>query len=260
MRIATWNVNSIKVRMEQVGEWIHNTAPDVLCLQELKCETSQFPLSYFSDLGYHAALAGQKTYNGVAILSRHELSSVEVGIPRFDDPQQRVVAANINTVRVISAYCPNGESVISDKYQYKLKWFKELNEYLKKQLVTHKKLIILGDFNIAPSDMDVYDPKVYQDEVLCTDLERQAFQELLSLGLVDGFRHCHPDLSGFTWWHYRMNAFKRKMGLRIDHILVSQALVPALLACEVDINPRGNERPSDHAPLFVDLSSSNPSS
>ncbi|MBU6468057.1 MAG: exodeoxyribonuclease III [Betaproteobacteria bacterium] len=260
MRIATWNVNSIKVRMEQVGDWLTQVKPDVLCLQELKCETDQFPKDYFSALGYDATIAGQKTYNGVAILSRHHLVDSLIGMPEFDDHQQRVVAATVNHVRVISAYCPNGESVTSDKYHYKLNWFNAFNGYLKNQIASHQKVIVLGDFNIAPADLDVYDPKAYENDVLCTDLERQAFQDLLSLGFIDAYRHCHNDLPGFTWWHYRMNAFKRKMGLRIDHALVSHSLLPELSDCQVDALPRANERPSDHAPLFVDLSSSNPNS
>ncbi|MDE1892260.1 MAG: exodeoxyribonuclease III [Betaproteobacteria bacterium] len=260
MRIATWNVNSIKVRMEQVGDWLNKASPDVLCLQELKCESSQFPESYFKELGYHALIAGQKTYNGVAILSRHEAQGVVIGMPKFEDHQQRLIAATINDVRIISAYCPNGEAITSDKYQYKLNWYRALTEYLKALLSGNDQLVILGDFNIAPQDKDVYDPEAYKEEVLCTDAERQAFQQLLSLGLVDAFRQRYPDDPGFTWWHYRMNAFKRKMGLRIDHALISNALLPRLQDCQVDTTPRGNERPSDHAPLFVDLSSSNPNS
>ena len=261
MKIATWNVNSVNVRLEQVLAWLRAHAPDVLCLQELKCETERFPLAAVQDLGYSALVAGQKTYNGVALLSRSPGLEPMAGIPGFEDVQQRVIAGTYGDIRVISVYCPNGESLASDKYAYKLRWFAALRQYLASELRRHPRLVVAGDFNVAPEDRDVYDPVAWKGEVLCSEPERAAFGALLSEGLKDGFRLFEQAERSYSWWHYRMNAFKRNMGLRIDHILVSEALRSRCSACAIDKAPRAAERPSDHAPVYAEFSgSSSPSS
>ena len=261
MKIATWNVNSIKVRLDQVLSWLQAHQPDVLCLQELKCETGSFPLAAVEAAGYHALVAGQKTYNGVALLSRAPGSDALVGMPGFEDVQQRVIAGTYGDTRVISVYCPNGESLTSEKYAYKLRWFEALREYLAAALRQYPRLVVAGDFNVAPEDRDVYDPVAWKGEVLCSDPERAAFGALLSVGLQDSFRLFEQAERSYSWWHYRVNAFKRDMGLRIDHILVSDALRPRCAACIIDKTPRAAERPSDHAPVLAEFSaSSSPSS
>lgn len=253
MRIATWNVNSLKVRLPQVIAWLETHQPDALCLQETKTEDSSFPLDDIEKTGYRVVYAGQKTYNGVAILSKAAAGETVVAIPGFDDPQKRVLAATINGVRVVCLYVPNGQSVGSDKYQYKLAWLQAVTTWLKNELATHAKLVVVGDFNIAPADIDVHDPKAWEGQVLCSDAERAALQQLLAIGLKDSLRMLEPDTQIFTWWDYRMNAFKRKMGLRIDHILVSDALAAQCRACAVDLEPRRHERPSDHAPVSAEF-------
>lgn len=254
MKIATWNVNSIRVRLPHVVDWLVQQQPDVLCLQELKCEALNFPWDALRAVGYHAHVAGQKTYNGVALVSRHPGEAEEIGLGSFADPQQRVMAATFQGVRVVSVYCPNGESLTSEKYAYKLAWFDALQQYLKQALQCHPQLVVAGDYNIAPHDQDIYDPKAWEGEVLCSAPEREKFQSLLELGLVDCFRHLHPaERDAFSWWHYRVNAFKRNMGLRIDHVLASQPLQHRLRQCVIDREPRGWERPSDHAPVLIEL-------
>ncbi|OGA50568.1 MAG: exodeoxyribonuclease III [Betaproteobacteria bacterium RIFCSPLOWO2_12_FULL_62_13] len=253
MKLATWNVNSLKVRLAQVLDWVGKCGPDVLCLQETKLEDANFPAQAVSAAAYQVLYSGQKTYNGVAILSRHPGGDVLTSIPDFDDPQKRVLAATIDGVRVICAYVPNGESLDSDKYQYKLKWLAALNAWLKDELSRFPRLAVLGDFNIAPEARDVHDPIVWEGHVLFSAPEREAFQALLALGLKDGFRLFGQPEKSFTWWDYRMNAFRRKMGLRIDHILLSAELAKACTACTIDIEPRKAERPSDHAPVIAEL-------
>jgi exodeoxyribonuclease-3 len=254
MKIATWNVNSLKVRLPQVVAWLQTHQPDALCLQETKLEDAVFPVQDIEQAGYCAVFAGQKTYNGVAILSKAAAADPVAAIPGFDDPQKRVLAATINGVRVVCLYVPNGQSVGSDKYQYKLAWLQAATAWLKTELASHPKLVVVGDFNIAPADVDVHDPKAWEGQVLCSDAERRALQQLLSIGLKDGLRLVEPTAQMFTWWDYRMNAFKRKMGLRIDHILVSAALAGKCHACTVDVEPRRHERPSDHAPVTATFS------
>ncbi len=254
MKIATWNVNSIKVRLDHVLDWIGRHQPSVLCLQELKCETAQFPMDAFLRAGYKPLVAGQKAYNGVALLGRTEGKDLAIGIPGFEDVQQRVIAATFEGVRVMSLYCPNGESLTSEKYVYKLKWFEALRHYLASTLKTHERLVVAGDFNVAPDDRDVYDPGAWQGEVLCSDAERAAFSALLDLGLKDSFRLFEQPEAQYSWWHYRVNAFKRNMGLRIDHVLTSQEMSSACVACTVDREPRAKERPSDHAPVVAEFS------
>lgn len=253
MRLATWNVNSLKVRLPQVLDWLGNHAPDALCLQETKLEDAKFPLQEIRDAGYHAVFSGQKTYNGVAILTRQPVTAVQCGIPGFEDPQKRVIAATLDGVRVICVYVPNGESVESDKYRYKLDWLAALTGWLRTELVQHPATAILGDYNIAPEDRDVHDPQSWNGKVLCSTPERTAFSQITALGLKDAFRLFDQPERSFSWWDYRMNAFRRKMGLRIDHILASDKLAASCAACSIDSEPRRNERPSDHAPVFADF-------
>jgi exodeoxyribonuclease-3 len=253
MRIATWNVNSLKVRLPHVLDWLAEHQPDALCLQETKLEDVNFPLQAIAQAGYHAVFSGQKTYNGVAILTRTPAAGVQMGIPGFDDPQKRVLAATCGDTRVICIYIPNGESVESDKYQYKLKWLTALTEWLRAEIATHAKCALLGDYNIAPEDRDVWDVKEWQGKVLFSAPEHAAFQGLLALGLTDSFRLFDQPERSFSWWDYRMNAFRRKLGLRIDHILLSQALAKTCTSCIIDVEPRKLERPSDHAPVMADV-------
>jgi len=254
MKIATWNVNSLKVRLPHVLDWLKLHQPDALCLQELKQEDKSFPLAEIEAAGYRAAFSGQKTYNGVAILSKLPLQDVCAGIPGYEDEQKRVLAATLNGVRVVCVYVPNGQSVDSDKYQYKLQWLAALTAWLKDELTRHPRLALLGDYNIAPEDRDVHDPKAWEGQVLCSEPEREAFHKLLRIGLQDSFR-LFPQADGaFTWWDYRMNAFRRKLGLRIDHILLSDELAPDCTSCAVDVEPRKLERPSDHAPVIAEIS------
>lgn len=253
MKIASWNVNSLKVRLPQVLDWLATQAPDVLCLQETKLEDKAFPFAEIEAAGYRAIHHGQKTYNGVAILAREEPADVVRGIPNFDDPQARVIAATIDNARIICAYVPNGQAVGSDKFEYKLKWLRALRDWLTDELQRHPRLALLGDYNIAPEDRDVYDPIAWQGQVLCSAPEREAFRALTHLGFADAFRLFEQTDKGFTWWDYRMMAFRRNMGLRIDHILLSPALAAECTACGVDKAPRKLERPSDHAPIIADL-------
>jgi exodeoxyribonuclease-3 len=253
MKVATWNVNSLKVRLPQVLAWLEKHAPDALCLQETKLEDAKFPVEDIRAAGYHAVYSGQKTYNGVAILSRLPATGAQSAIPDFDDPQKRVLAATIAGVRVICLYVPNGQSVDSDKYRYKLDWLTRTRDWLKRERAANAQLVVVGDFNVAPEDRDVHDPKAWEGQVLVSAPERHAFQELLAVGLKDSFRLFEQPPNAYTWWDYRMNAFKRRMGLRIDHILVSNDLAAQCRGCAIDIEPRHNERPSDHAPVFADL-------
>ena len=254
MKIATWNVNSLKVRLPHVSDWLIQHQPDVLCLQELKLDQDQFPLSAFEMLGYRAVWSGQKTYNGVAILSKEEAQNVHTGLPALpNDPQRRVIAATIGGVRVVDVYCVNGEAVGSEKFAYKQQWFAALAEFIRSELAQYPELVLLGDFNIAPADLDVYDPEKWRGKILCSAEERAWFQTLLDLGLTDSLRRLHPSEPLYTWWDYRMNMFRRKLGLRIDHILASQALLPRLAAAGVDTAPRALERPSDHAPVWAEF-------
>ena len=253
MRIVTWNVNSLKVRLPQVIDWLMANQPDVLCLQETKLQDENFPIAEIAAAGYQAAYAGQKTYNGVALLSKQTGGEIVSAIPTLDDHQKRVLAATYGDVRVICIYIPNGENVESEKYQYKLKWLAALNVWLRDELRKHPKLVLLGDFNIAPEERDVHDPELWRGQVLFSQPEREAFHKLLTLGLVDSFRLFKQAEKSYTWWDYRMMAFRRNMGMRIDHILLSSDLANACTACAIDKATRKLERPSDHAPVVVEL-------
>ena len=251
MRIATWNVNSLKVRLPQVLDWLGKQRPDALCLQELKLEDAKFPLAEIQAAGYAAAFSGQKTYNGVAILSREPASAISCGIAGFADLQRRVISADVGGMRLVCAYVPNGQSIDSEKYQYKLNWLSAFSGWLKQELALHARLAVLGDFNIAPEDRDVHDPKAWEGQVLVSRPERDAFQGLIDLGFRDSFRLFEQAEKSYTWWDYRMNGFKRNLGLRIDHILLNAGL--ACASCSIDLEPRRNERPSDHAPVIAEI-------
>jgi len=253
MKLATWNVNSLKVRLPHVLEWLARQQPDVLCLQETKLEDSKFPVDALREAGYLSVFSGQKTYNGVAILSRGAATDVTTGIPLPDDEQKRGLAVTIDNTRIVCLYVPNGQSVDSDKYQYKLRWLEALRTWLAAELAQHPQLALLGDFNIAPEDRDVHDPKQWEGQVLVSAAERTALQSLLATGLKDSFRLFEQAVGSYTWWDYRMLAFRRKMGLRIDHILLSSELAARCTACMIDTEPRKAERPSDHAPVIADI-------
>jgi exodeoxyribonuclease III len=253
MRLATWNVNSLKVRLPHVLDWLAANPVDVLCLQETKQPDSDFPQAALQAAGYHSVFSGQKTYNGVAILSRAPAGEVQMGIPNFADDQKRVIAATFGDIRVVCVYVPNGQSVDSDKYQYKLKWLTALHDWLKQELARYPKLALLGDYNIAPEDRDVHDPVAWQGNVLVSEPERAKFRSLEQLGLRDSFRLFEQPEKSYSWWDYRMMAFRRNHGLRIDHILISEPLVAQCKSCVIDKAPRKLERPSDHTPVVVKL-------
>lgn len=253
LKLASWNVNSLKIRLDQVLSWLESSAIDVLALQETKSPDEQFPLSVFTERGYHVAFSGQKTYNGVAVISRFPINEILVDIPNLMDPQRRILASTIAGIRIINLYVPNGASLTSEKYGYKLNWLKEIHIFLQEQLKLYPKLAVVGDFNIAPEDQDVHDPIEWKDCVLVSPAERLAFQNLINLGLCDSFRLFPQEESSFTWWDYRMAAFRRNRGLRIDHILLSQELKTICQSSSIDKTPRKSERPSDHAPVWVEL-------
>lgn len=253
MKLATWNVNSLKIRLPQVLGWLSTHQPDVMCLQETKLADEFFPLDEIENAGYRCVFAGQKTYNGVAILSREAAADVQINIPDHDDLQKRLLAATIGNVRTICVYVPNGERVESEKYRYKLEWLERLAAWLKSELATHSRLALLGDYNIAPEPRDVYDPIAWEGQVLFSEPERAAFRRLVALGLADSFRLFEQPERAYTWWDYRLNSFRRKLGLRIDHILLSPSLAQTCRSCTIDVAPRAGERPSDHAPVMAEL-------
>ena len=253
MKIATWNVNSIRVRLPQVLEWLKKENPAVLCLQETKITDEDFPVEAFRDAGYQAVYTGQKTYNGVATLSRAPANDAIASLPGAEGDQKRLLAATVGDVRVVNVYVPNGEEVGSEKYSYKLSWLKALEKFLSRELKSHPRLVLLGDYNIAPDKRDVHDPKRWEGHVLFSDKERVAFQRLVQHGLTDVFREFEQQEKSFSWWDYRAGAFHRNHGLRIDHILCSAALTAQCRGCRIDIEPRKNERPSDHAPVIAEF-------
>lgn len=256
MKIATWNVNSLRVRLPHLREWLISAQPDVVGIQETKCVDEQFPYAELQELGYVAAHNGQKTYNGVALLSRHPLQDVARDLPGFEDEQKRVIAATVNGVRIVNVYVVNGQAVGSDKYAYKLRWLAALHDYLRAEREQHPSLAVTGDFNIAPAAEDTHDPAIWEGKILCSEPEREGFRRLLDLGLKDSFRLFEQAPESFTWWDYRQAAFRRNMGLRIDHVLLSDALAGHCQSCVVDKVPRRLERPSDHAPVMAHLQDS----
>jgi exodeoxyribonuclease-3 len=249
--IATWNVNSLRVRLPHLADWLAANPVDVLALQETKIDDPGFPRQDIEALGWQVAFSGQRTYNGVALLARAAPADVIAGIPGFADEQKRVLAATIGGVRVIDVYVPNGQAVGSDKYEYKLRWLAALRDYVAAELARHPQLVILGDYNIAPEDRDVHDPKAWEGSVHVSEPERTALRTLLATGLEDCFRRFPQPDKAFSWWDYRMMAFRRNAGLRIDLILASAALAQKCGACHIDKAPRKLERPSDHAPVVA---------
>jgi exodeoxyribonuclease-3 len=246
-------VNSLAVRLPQVLAWLSANPVDALVLQETKLSDDKFPAAEIEAAGYRAAWHGQKTYNGVALLSRLEAGQVQKNIPGLDGEQARVIAATLGDLRIVGAYMPNGQAPDSDKFQYKMRWLDALRQWLAAELVANPRLVLLGDFNIAPEDRDVYDPVAWAGQIHCTPEERAHFRALVALGLVDAFRLFEQPPKSWSWWDYRNLAFRKNQGLRIDHILVSEALKPRVSACLIDKLPRKNERPSDHAPVVVEL-------
>ncbi len=253
MKIAAWNVNSLKVRLPQLLEWLEKSRPDVVCLQETKLEDAFFPQQEIEAAGYRTAFSGQKTYNGVALLSRHDISNIVHGNPHFPDPQKRLIAGTIGGVRVTCAYVPNGQEVGSDKYEYKLNWLRALTQWLGEEMAQSPNLVLAGDFNIAPEDRDVHDPAAWAGQILCSEKERAAFRALLALGLQDSFRLFEQPEKSYSWWDYRMLGFQRNRGLRIDHILLSSPLASRCTAAGIDRGMRKLERPSDHAPITAEI-------
>ena len=255
MKIATWNVNSMNVRQAQVVEWLQSHEPDVLVVQEIKQLTENFPTDALEEIGYRAIASGQKTYNGVATISKVLPGDPVTDISGFEDPQRRVLATSIDGLRVVNLYVPNGSEVGSEKYAYKLNWLAALRDFLEQELERHDNLIVLGDFNIAPADADVYDPEKWGDAILCSPAERAALGKLIDLGLTDVFRKFEQPEGTFSWWDYRAAGFRRNAGLRIDLILTSASMTGRCTASYVDREPRAWERPSDHAPVVAEFDS-----
>jgi exodeoxyribonuclease-3 len=254
MKIATWNVNSLNVRLPHLKQWLAAAQPDIVALQETKLEDSKFPDTELAALGYRSVFSGQKTYNGVALLSRHDMpQNVLTDIPGLDDPQRRILIADVGDLRIANLYVVNGQAVGSDKYAYKLDWLERVTDHLAGEAARHPNLVVLGDFNIAPDDRDVHDPVAWKDQILCSEPERAALRKLLGIGLLDSFREFHSNDGAFSWWDYRQAAFRRNLGLRIDLVLASQALRPRFAGASIDLEPRRWERPSDHAPALLEL-------
>lgn len=253
LKLASWNVNSLKIRLEQVLQWLDSSQVDVLALQETKLIDDNFPIAAFVDRGYHIVFSGQKTYNGVAVISRMPLTDVVKDVPTFVDPQRRVLACTVAGIRIINLYVPNGSSVNSDKYFYKLNWLEQVTLFIAEQLKHHDKVAVVGDFNIAPEDSDVHDPAEWVGNILVSPAERDAFQAILNLGFHDSFRLFTQEEASFSWWDYRAAGFRRNRGLRIDHVLLSHSLHLLCRHSVIDKEPRKIERPSDHAPVWVAL-------
>ena len=253
MKIATWNVNSMKVRLPHVVEWLQNHEPDVLVLQEIKQLTENFPTEALQEIGYHSIASGQKTYNGVAVISKSPATNPVTDFPDLDDPQRRILASTVDGIRIVDLYIPNGSEVGSEKYEYKLNWLQSLRNFLEAEMQGHENVVVLGDFNIAPADADVYDPEKWGDAILCSPLEREALGKLFDLGLTDVFRKFEHPEGTFRWWDYRAAGFRRNAGLRIDLILTSDSMTERCKASYVDKEPRAWERPSDHAPVVAEF-------
>jgi exodeoxyribonuclease-3 len=254
MRLATWNVNSLKVRLPHLLQWLERAKPDIACLQETKTEDESFPLLELQAAGYQAVYCGQKAYNGVAILARSQPGEVQHGIPNFPDDPKRVIAATVEELRIVCLYAPNGQAVGSDKYEYKLRWYEAASVWLSEEVRNHPQLAVLGDLNVAPEDRDVHDPKRWEGQIHASAAERAAMRRLIDeVGLADAFRLFPQPDKEFSWWDYRLGAFQRNWGLRIDHILLSPALAKRCTGCTIDKSPRRLERPSDHAPVIAEL-------
>ncbi len=250
MRIVSWNVNSLNVRLPYLLAYLQEHQPDIMALQETKLPDEKFPVAAISEAGYQVIYAGQKAYNGVAIISKGQAADIHTDIPGLDDPQRRVLAATIAGLRIINIYIPNGQEVGSEKYDYKFRWLHAFRDYLSNEMASHQRLVVVGDFNIAPADLDVYNPKRWAGKIMCSDAEREMYQSLLALGLTDTIRALHPDEPMHSWWDYRLNAYRRGWGIRIDHILATAAIRP--VNGGVHTEERGRERPSDHAPVWLE--------
>ncbi len=253
MKIATWNVNSLKVRLPQVLDWVAAEQPDVLALQETKTPDEKFPLAEIEAAGYQCLFSGQKTYNGVAVMSKTPATDPVTDIPSLDDPQRRILAVTVDGVRVVNLYVVNGQEVGSEKFDYKLHWLEQVCAFLVSELETHEHVVVLGDFNIAPEDRDVHDPESWRERILCSTPEREALGRILAAGFVDVFRAFDQPEGSFSWWDYRFAAFRRNRGLRIDLILANEALAGKCTSSKIDRGPRGNERPSDHTPVYAEF-------
>jgi exodeoxyribonuclease-3 len=253
VKLATWNVNSLKVRLPHLLDWLAAVQPDAVCLQETKTEDASFPLAPIEAAGYHAVFCGQKTYNGVAILARSAPTDVQHGIPNFPDDPRRLIAATVGDVRIVCAYAPNGQSLESEKYAYKLRWYEALAAWMQDELAKRPRLALLGDLNVAPEDRDVHNPKRWEGGIHVSPPERAAFRKLLEVGLADAFRLFEQPEKEFSWWDYRLNAFQRGWGLRIDFVMLSAELARGCKSARIDKGPRALERPSDHAPVVVEL-------
>jgi exodeoxyribonuclease-3 len=253
MKIASWNVNSLKVRLPHLRDWLATTTPDIVALQETKTEDAKFPADEIAALGYQSVFSGQKTYNGVALLARELPRDIVTDIPGLDDPQRRILIGTVDGVRVANLYVVNGQQVGTDKYQYKLQWLAKVRDFLAAELQRHPNLVVLGDFNIAPDDRDVHDPQLWHEQILCSTPERAAFKSLLDVGLHDSFRLFETNGGHYSWWDYRQGAFRRNMGLRIDLILASEALRARCRSSAIDRTPRTWERASDHSPVLLEL-------
>ena len=253
MKIATWNVNSLRVRLPHVLDWLSTAKPDLLGIQETKTPDENFPVDEIKEAGYNVIFSGQKTYNGVTVISKEKAEDIVTDIPGLDDPQRRVLGATYGSLRFLNLYIPNGSEVGSEKYTYKLDWLDKMIAYVEKQLKEHEQFIMVGDFNIAPEDIDVHDPEEWIGSVLVSDEERKRFQQLIQLGLHDSFRLFDQEEKLFSWWDYRAAGFRRNRGMRIDHILVSDALKDKCTASYIDKEPRKLERPSDHTPVVLEI-------
>ena len=255
MKIASWNVNSLRVRVEHVSDWLTTNSPDLLCLQELKMVDDDFPTEVFTELGYYCAFTGQKTYNGVAIISKKPLSNIVTDLPDFEDPMRRYIAgdyelANGENLRIVNVYCPNGQALDSDKFVYKRAWFAKLQAAMRADLAKHDNTVLVGDFNITPSVLDVHDPKKWEGKIHCSDIERLMLQKLMAEGLYDTFRHFNTEGEQFSWWDYRGAGYRANEGLRIDLVLSSSAMLNKATGSSIDETPRKLERPSDHTPVI----------
>jgi exodeoxyribonuclease-3 len=253
MKVATWNVNSLRVRLPHVIQWLEANQPDLLSLQETKLTDDNFPVSEINEAGYEVVYSGQKTYNGVAILSKSQSVDVITDIPGLEDPQRRILAVTVDNVRVLNLYVVNGQEVGSEKYQWKLRWLDKVTDYIGQQLQEYENMLVMGDFNIAPDDRDVHDPDAWRERILCSTPERQALQKIIDLGMSDTFRLFDQEEKSFSWWDYRQAAFRRNMGLRIDLILASKSISKACHASYIDKEPRRLERPSDHTPVIAEF-------
>jgi exodeoxyribonuclease-3 len=251
LKIASWNVNSLRVRLEQVTDWLEQTQVDVLGLQELKLSDDEFPASEFQRLGYHCEFTGQKTYNGVALISKHPIEGVVREMPNYHDEQRRFIAGKVKGIQVVNVYVPNGQELGSEKFEYKQRWFQHLQATMSEYLSTEKQVVLMGDFNITPADIDVHDPKKWRGKIHCSDIERLMLHKLMSEGLYDSYRHLNSQGDAFSWWDYRGGGYRANEGLRIDLVLSSGSMLDSLTECHIDEQPRQRERPSDHTPVVA---------